>query len=177
MKSGRWMSKRVSLPTFVRKGCMWYNQKGFSILRMLKGMLAPAILLRTRVKHLGVGMCALMKWSKILGLYKVHEKLVFPKKWVGDVEVLCGKVKYPVDFLVLDSPQDKFCPIIFGRPFLNTVTIMSQYLCLFSLILQGLHEEEECRQLEFWAGKGENIRDLLCTAPKVLKLHGGSFWN
>ena len=43
MKSGRWMSKQVSLPVFVRKGCMWYNQKGF-VLRMLKGMLAPAIL-------------------------------------------------------------------------------------------------------------------------------------
>ena len=40
---------------------------------------------------------------------------------VGDVEVLCGKVKYPADFLVLGSPQDDFCPIIFGRPFLNTV--------------------------------------------------------
>ena len=40
---------------------------------------------------------------------------------VRDVEVLCGKVKYPVDFLVLGSPQDDFCPIIFGRPFLNTV--------------------------------------------------------
>ena len=26
---------------------------------------------------------------------------------------------------------------------------MSQYLCLFSLILQGLHEEGECRQLGF----------------------------
>ena len=40
---------------------------------------------------------------------------------VRDVEVLCGKVKYPTDFLVLRSPQDDFCPIIFGRPFLNTV--------------------------------------------------------
>ena len=40
---------------------------------------------------------------------------------VRDVEVLCGKVKYHVDFLVLGSPQDDFCPIIFGRPFLNTV--------------------------------------------------------
>jgi hypothetical protein len=38
-----------------------------------------------------------------------------------DVEVLCGKIKYPTDFLVLGSPQDNFCPIIFGRPFLNTV--------------------------------------------------------
>ena len=27
--------------------------------------------------------------------------------------------------------------------------IMSQYLCLFSLILQGLHEEGECQKLEF----------------------------
>ena len=40
---------------------------------------------------------------------------------VRDVEVLCGKAKYPADFLVLGSPQDSFCPIIFGRPFLNTV--------------------------------------------------------
>ena len=40
---------------------------------------------------------------------------------VRDVELLCGKVKYPADFLVLSSPQDEFCPIIFGRPFLNTV--------------------------------------------------------
>ena len=39
---------------------------------------------------------------------------------VRDVEVLCGKIKYPTDFLVLGSPQDVFCPIIFGRPFLNT---------------------------------------------------------
>ena len=54
---------------------------------------------------------------------------------------------------------------------------MSQYLCLFSLILQGLHEEGECLQLEFWAGKGANIRDLFCTTPKVLKLHGGTFQN
>ena len=31
------------------------------------------------------------------------------------------ETKYPADFLVLSSPQDNFCPIIFGRPFLNTV--------------------------------------------------------
>ena len=40
---------------------------------------------------------------------------------VRDVEVLCVKIKYPTDILVLGSPQDDFCPIIFGRPFLNTV--------------------------------------------------------
>ena len=40
---------------------------------------------------------------------------------VRDVEVLCGKMKYPADFLVLATTQYCFCPIIFGRPFLNTV--------------------------------------------------------
>ena len=34
---------------------------------------------------------------------------------------MCGKTKYPTDFLVLGSAQDDFCPIIFGTPFLNTV--------------------------------------------------------
>ena len=37
-----------------------------------------------------------------------------------DVEVLCGKVKYPTDFLILGSVQDDFYPIIFGRSFLKT---------------------------------------------------------
>ena len=41
---------------------------------------------------------------------------------VRDVEVLCGEIKYPADFLVLVSPQDAFCPIIFGRPFLSTAS-------------------------------------------------------
>ena len=41
--------------------------------------------------------------------------------FLENVEVLCGKIKYPTDFLVLASSQDNFCPVIFGRPFLNTV--------------------------------------------------------
>ena len=49
MKSGRWMSRRVSLPVFVRKVVCDTIRKVLSILRMLKGMLAPAILLRTGV--------------------------------------------------------------------------------------------------------------------------------
>ena len=73
-----------------------------------------------------------------------------------------------------------FCIMLLYRYLLHyglLLHIMSQYLCLFSLILQGLHKEGECRQLEFWAGKGANIRDLFCTTPKVLKLHGSYFWN
>ena len=52
---------------------------------------------------------------------------ISPVGIVRDVEVLCGKVKYPADFLVLASPQDRFCPIIFGRPFLNTVNARIDY--------------------------------------------------
>ena len=52
------------------------------------------------------------------------------------VEVLCGKVKYPADFLVLGSPQDDFCPIIFGRPFLNTVN--AKIDCKKDIVTVGL---------------------------------------
>ena len=73
-----------------------------------------------------------------------------------------------------------FCIMLLYRYLLHyglLLHIMSQYLCLFSLILQGLHEEGECRQPGFWAGKGANIRDLFCTAPKVLKLHKNIQWK
>ena len=52
---------------------------------------------------------------------------ISPVGIVRDVEVLCGKTKYPADFLVLGSPKDSFCPIIFGRPFLNTVNARIDY--------------------------------------------------
>ena len=57
--------------------------------------------------------------------------------------------------------------------------VITRYVTILMpiLFLQGLHEEGECRQLEFWVGKGANIRDLLCTTPKVLKLHESHFWN
>ena len=48
---------------------------------------------------------------------------ISPTGIVRDVEVLCGKIKYPTDFLVLGSPQDDFCPIIFSRPFLNILML------------------------------------------------------
>ena len=35
---------------------------------------------------------------------------------VRDVEVLCGKVKYHDDFLVLGSPQDSFFPLYLVDP-------------------------------------------------------------
>ena len=70
-----------------------------------------------------------------------------------------------------------FCIMLLYRYLLHYGLLfhfMSQYLWLFSLILQGLYIEGECRQLEFWSGKGANIRDLFRATPKVMKLHGTS---
>ena len=53
-------------------------------------------------------------------IHLTNKETITPIGIVRDVEVLCGKVKYPTDFLVLGSLQDSFCPIIFRRPFLKT---------------------------------------------------------
>lgn len=37
---------------------------------------------------------------------------IAPMGIIRNVEVLCGKTKYPTDFLVLATPQDNFCPIL-----------------------------------------------------------------
>src|SRR5664279_4273779 len=52
---------------------------------------------------------------------------ISPVGIVRDVEVICGKVKYPTDFLVLGTIKDEFCPIIFGRPFLNTCGVVIDF--------------------------------------------------
>src|SRR4051794_14759370 len=49
-----------------------------------------------------------------------NRETIFPIGIVRDVEVLCGKTKYPADFLVLGNKASKTCPTSFGRPFLNT---------------------------------------------------------
>src|SRR3954462_10624327 len=53
-------------------------------------------------------------------IHLANRQTISPVGIVRDVEVLCGKVKYPTNFLVLGSVQDSCCPIIFGRLFLNT---------------------------------------------------------
>src|SRR3954469_20953526 len=53
-------------------------------------------------------------------IYLANKETISPIGIVRAVEVLCGKVKYPTDFLVLGSVQDSFFPIIFSRPFLDT---------------------------------------------------------
>ena len=68
----------------------------------------------------------------------VNRDTISPVGIVRDVEVLCGKVKYLVDFIVLGSPQDNFCPIIFGRPFLNTVN--AKIDCNKDIVSVGLED-------------------------------------
>ena len=41
-------------------------------------------------------------------IYLANKETFSPFGIVRDVEVLCGKVKYPTDFLVLGSVQDSF---------------------------------------------------------------------
>src|SRR4051812_28850840 len=53
-------------------------------------------------------------------IHLANKQTISPVGIVRDVEVLCGKVKYPTDFLVLGSVQDSFCHTVFGRPFLST---------------------------------------------------------
>src|SRR4051794_29913783 len=55
-----------------------------------------------------------------VAIHLANRETIFPIGIVRDVEVLCGKTKYPADFLVLGNEASKTCPIIFGRPLLNT---------------------------------------------------------
>src|SRR3954451_3998822 len=65
-----------------------------------------------------IGACELEEVDVVIQL--ANRETIFPIGIVRDVEVLCGKIKYPADFLVLGTTASKTCPIIFGRPFLNT---------------------------------------------------------
>src|SRR3954465_7102097 len=65
-----------------------------------------------------IGPCELEDIDVVIHL--ANGETVCPIGIVRYVEVLCGKIKYPADFLVFGSEASKTCPIIFGRPFLNT---------------------------------------------------------
>jgi hypothetical protein len=65
-----------------------------------------------------IGACELEDIDVVVQL--ANRETVWPLGIVRDVEVLCGKTKYPTDFLVLGKEASKTCPIIFDRPFLNT---------------------------------------------------------
>jgi hypothetical protein len=72
-----------------------------------------------------IGSCGLEDIDVVIQL--ANKETISPIGIVRDVEVLCGKPKYPIDFLVLGSAANKTCPIIFGRPFLNTYGAVIDY--------------------------------------------------
>ncbi|KAK1694977.1 hypothetical protein QYE76_011674 [Lolium multiflorum] len=73
--------------------------------------------LYTKIMH-EIDSCELEDIDVVIQL--ANRETISPIGIVRDVEVLCGKIKYPADFLVLGSAASDHCPIIFGRPFLNT---------------------------------------------------------
>jgi hypothetical protein len=72
-----------------------------------------------------IGACQLEDIDVVVQL--ANRETIWPLGIVQDVEVLCGKIKYPTDFLVLGKEASKTCPIIFGRPFLNTCGAVIDY--------------------------------------------------
>lgn len=65
-----------------------------------------------------IGPCELEDIDVLIHL--ANREQVCPICIIRYVEVLCGKIKYPANFLVLGKEASKTYPNIFGRPFLNT---------------------------------------------------------
>jgi hypothetical protein len=57
-----------------------------------------------------IGSCELEDIDVVIQL--ANRETISPIGIVRDVEVLCGKTKYPTDFLVLGKAASKTCPII-----------------------------------------------------------------
>ncbi|KAK1626461.1 hypothetical protein QYE76_000776 [Lolium multiflorum] len=107
-------SKQVSVPMLsVRIGDHCY----YGLCDIGASVSAIPYELYTEIMH-EIGSCELEDIDVFIHL--ANRETISPIGIVRDVEVLCGKIKYPADFLVLGSAASDHCPIIFGRPFLNT---------------------------------------------------------
>ena len=56
----------------------------------------------------------------IITLQTTDRTIKHPRGVVEDVLIKVGKFIFPIDFVVLDMPEDHNVPIILGRPFLAT---------------------------------------------------------
>ena len=73
-----------------------------------------------------------------------------------DIFIVIGSLLEDKRGLSLEELIRPFCIMLLYQYLLHYGMLLHniyQYLWLFSLILQGLPKEGECRQLEFWAGK------------------------
>ncbi|XP_042029750.1 uncharacterized protein LOC121776623 [Salvia splendens] len=85
--------------------CLLDQGSGISLMALKK---ARAIGLEERMEPIDIA------------LQLVDHSIVKPTGIVEDVLVKIDKFIIPVDFIVLDMPEDKEVPILFGRPFLAT---------------------------------------------------------
>ena len=79
---------------------------------------------------------------------------------------MSGKVKYPTDFLVLGSPQDSFCPIIFGRPFLNTVN--AKIDCKKDVVTISLELDDMSHEFNFSKFRRQHHEEELPSKDEIM---------
>ena len=80
MKSGRWMSKHCFLNGFLEERLYVIQPEGFVDPKDAKKCANSSDPSVDWGKHLRVGIYALIRRSKFLGIYKVYKKLVFTIK-------------------------------------------------------------------------------------------------
>ena len=90
---GKWMSKLHSIMDFLKKNCIWCNQKFLSILKVLTKCTSSSDPSMDWCKHLGVGIYALMRWSRHMVLYRLTVSLYLQESvWelcrISDI--ICG---------------------------------------------------------------------------------------
>ncbi|KAK1663923.1 hypothetical protein QYE76_052082 [Lolium multiflorum] len=106
--------KQVSVPMLSVRNC---DHCYYGLCDIGASVSAIPYELYTEIMH-EIDSCELEDIDVVIQL--ANRETISPIGIVRDVEVLCGKIKYPADFLVLGSAASDHCPIIFGRPFLNT---------------------------------------------------------
>ncbi|GKE62170.1 hypothetical protein Tco_1512537 [Tanacetum coccineum] len=84
--------------------------------------------------NLGLGEIAHTKLTVEL----VDRTVKYPKVIAKNVLVGIGKFVFPVDFIILDMPEDIKVPLIIGRPFLFTAHAKIDVFKLFSKVLNLL---------------------------------------
>ena len=46
-----------------------------------------------------------------------------PEGVIRNIYVFIGSLMYPLDFHIVDTPRDSFCPILSGRPFVSITKV------------------------------------------------------
>ncbi|XP_050233233.1 uncharacterized protein LOC126681725 [Mercurialis annua] len=121
--------------------------------------------------------------STSMVLQLADNSLKRPYGIVEDVLVKVDKFIFPVDFVILDYAVDKECPMILGRPFMNTgralIDVHGGKLTLrideetvkfdMKKVMRGTVEEEDCMRIDL---VDELVRDQLDASMNVFNQDG-----